>query len=644
MHDFFSSEYFGLRSLRKTIARFSGFHGFFSGKVPSTGVAITVVESEEGGGPEPESGGFTAFGRRFSWPWVGWESEDVVVSLPEDETADTDSHDQFWLGFRWGRREAETEADGRSMVLDAAADSRVQDVDVAGSGWSRVRGMWGFGRSDSSRPAMAEMEVDMLSETEEDGEVSSARPPRSDGVAGVQSTLNIDRPWLSIGWTPWGPPARKLEGDLIASEAPTDPAALEESDVVSDAEEHAAEALGEKGDGSATQEDESLLSRWWPGSSSRAAGATNEEQLEGEQGGKEIDGVGVISEKGEEAADRPEDDGTVGGDSEVDVAKEEQQTLLRRWWPVANEPTYPAALEQDGVGVSEEAGGEAREFMNFSPQEEARKEVDVEKKPAPVLAEHGLTSRLWLSIFKAAGTSGNGGGDEAPMVQQHQIPLSQEEEETAQSRDDSEGGDQLVGEVIVTEEFKSFDEQGPSSEEGESEPGDREETDGGGEEEEREAEDDEEDTEIGEEGEEVEEVGGQAQQAGEDKEGNVANEESPSQDGPGHAVSDSGEGIGGGSEPSSRSLSVDTASAGSDAAGDGEGVVTSTFGKSTTRSEDPVEDSDGFESNANEEKHPAGKVDQRSVASKGAVSEDTTAAGPTRQKEPTVGKHWGWQR
>lgn len=659
MHGFFSSEYLGLRSLRKTIARFTTFHGFFSGKVPSAGVAIAVVGPEEDTGPEPQSGGISAIGRLFSWPWGRREVEEVAVSLPEAETPGTTSRSQFWLGFRWGKREAETDAGGSVVVLDAGEDDGMQDVEVAGSGWSRARGIWGFGRSDSSRPAMVEMEEDVLSDSEEGEELSPAQPLGPDGIVGAQSTQKIDRPWLSIGWTPWGSPARKLDDDLVASEAPTDPAAVEESDVVADAGERAAHASEEgdgaasQGDGAASQEDETLLSRWWPGSSSRdvsrAADATHEEHSEGEQDEKGLDGVGVINEEDEEAADQPRDDGTVGGEAEVYAAKEEQQTLLRRWWPAAKEPISPTVLEQDGVGVSEEGEEEAEEFLNLSLQEEAGTGVDVEQEPPVTPAGPGLISRLWPLIFKAAETSGDEGGDVAPTAQQQPVSLFQEEEEIAPIRGDSEeGGGELAGEEeIGTQELIPLDEEDPSSEEGGSKPGDREEGDDREKEEERGAEDDKEDRGDREDADAEADIGGQGQKEGEGEgqEGSLAKEGSSPQDGPGHAVSDSGEGVGGGSDlSSSNNLSVDTSLAGSDVAGDSEGVVAPASGKPATRPEDAVEECDDVGLDAIEEKNAVHEVESAAAASEGARRENTAAAGPTRQKEPTAGRQWGWQR
>lgn len=404
---------------------------------------------------DDDGAGFSTFVTRW-WPWGRRDAEGVVATLPEggpaeghgDETGTT-SGDRFWLGFRWfpsGEREPAAEEGGGDLVPLSIGEVGEVDEEVPQSRWVQLRSVWGFGRDASSAEAVVEeVEADALLETEEDEEQASLPE------AGVEDeslpVSRADRPWLSLGWTPWGP-VRKPDGNSSAVEAPVKQGIDAGGPVIGEGEGTAVEQ-GKEDDAlpspivAPVSEDVSYLRRWWPGSLAReAAPAVGNVTRDGvELEGGQATGMGVsvaVLGEGDETQERGED-GTRDGEL-IAYTMTEEQSLLRRWWHVAKAPTFSSAVEPSGVqaGVDDDGAEDTVDkeiVLSVSQQQEGETQaVDVkqeEVEPSPTPTESPVGSRLW-PIFTGTALARPGSGT-APDAQDG--PASSDEAEHVSDQD-----------------------------------------------------------------------------------------------------------------------------------------------------------------------------------------------------------------
>ncbi|CAN0503231.1 unnamed protein product, partial [Ectocarpus sp. 12 AP-2014] len=370
LHDFFSTERFGLRSIRKTVARLTGLHGFFSGKNPgSKGVAVSVFGSGKGTAAADAEGSEVSTGVTSWWkPW-GRRSDDgnnVEVAVVPDAAAAAGAEggapgagagERFWLGFRWSRRgrkeqsgdEAEEGAEPTgSVVVDLDERSQISMDTENGqaqeprstSRWARVRGAWVFGRAKESNVAgeLAASEDGGLSdssvEAEEDKEASGKG--RLDSSTLAESS---DRPWLSVGWTPWGGrttrPPHGEAGDAPASAPASTPESRVEEATLS--AEHGGAAAGE-GEPAAT-------------SAAATSGAAGVAPAVGDEAGGPADGARVV-EAGSADVSAEED--------EKALPPRDDSSYLRRWWPgstTTSSSSSGSGCIGNTIGVPGEADG-----------------------------------------------------------------------------------------------------------------------------------------------------------------------------------------------------------------------------------------------------------------------------------------------
>ncbi|CAM9217967.1 unnamed protein product [Ectocarpus fasciculatus] len=369
LHDFFSTERFGLRSIRKSVARLTGLHGFFSGKNPgSKGVAVSVFGSgKEAAGAEAEGSGVSTGVTSWWKPW-GRRSDsgnDIeVVVVPEAAAAAGAeggapgvgaTGERFWLGFRWSRRgrkgqggdEAEEGAgptgsvvvdlDERSPISMDVENGQAQEPRST-SRWARVRGAWAFGRAKESIVAgeLAASEDGGLS----DSSVEATAEEEAGGKGGLDSSPlaeSSDRPWLSVGWTPWGgrttrqPPGKA--GDAPASAPASPPESRVEEATLST--EHGEDAAGE-GEAATSAAD--------------TGGAAGVAPAVGEKAGGFADGARIVAAG---SADVSTDE------AEKALPSRDDSSYLRRWWPSSSSSSSSSSSGGIGstIGVPEEADG-----------------------------------------------------------------------------------------------------------------------------------------------------------------------------------------------------------------------------------------------------------------------------------------------
>lgn len=492
VHYFFSTERFGLRSVRKAVARLSGFHGFFSGKIPRAGVRVEVIEDGEHvplPGQSQRGSWLSTFAGRLL-PWGKKYAEPVAVlqelgpPVEDGDGSAGDSGGRFWLGFRWGKRDRElepAEEGGDELLAVSIGDLGGVGGEVPRSRWMQLRSSFGFGRNTAPLPGTAEIssEDNALLGPDSDDE---GGPLQDGGVEGLSSD-RVDRPWLSIGWTPWGS-ANKPFADSPADEAPTISLEVEEEELVAigvddknsgDVPER--EGVSEPLPGDEAVSDGSYLKRWWPSSSTRretapAAETSSQETAkhrdEEQEGTMDKEGGGG-GEEDEGVVDSGDSDrGEEGEVEDIEIAPSsvnQEQSMLRRWWHVGKEQEGTEAETEAGEGAEEAVEAAGHEEATTLPQEllPVRQEEltplppqgvalpvraagldDEGDEPTPVQTE-SVTSRFW-PVFKgqSAPESVGNGPDNVAEREAGEVSTTSEdysEEYTA------------VGEVIVAEGF-----------------------------------------------------------------------------------------------------------------------------------------------------------------------------------------------
>ena len=362
LHDFFNTERFGLRSLRKSVAHLTGFHGFFSGKNPGAkGVAVSVVGSRSRKAAAAAATTAVAnevtSGARWWWPWgrrkssSSGDSDGVkgvgVVSAPVPGADGSDAPgggDRFWLGFRWSRRRKQQgeEQEVVGGVTDLAASPPLLIAEgTAGEGnpgplprsrWAQVRGAWGFGRPAESE-AVGATPAATIPEAQEDSS-EEEEEDKSEGVVKGQvgsspESSSSSRPWLSIGWTPWGGRAKDRTDVSSAS-------LVREEGAGGEAEGNAADEKG------------------------AAAGASTAATVAG--------GDGAAGDaEGQQVGDSTADDSPPGAGSpaaaEPVSPSRDEVSYLRRWWPGSSTTTTTTT-----TSVAQGTPGEADEGADADPE------------------------------------------------------------------------------------------------------------------------------------------------------------------------------------------------------------------------------------------------------------------------------------
>ncbi|CAN0229874.1 unnamed protein product, partial [Ectocarpus sp. 12 AP-2014] len=536
LHDFFSTERFGLRSIRKSVARLTGLHGFFSGKNPgSKGVAVSVFGSGKGTAAADAEGSGVSTGVTSWWkPWGrrsddGNDIEDVVVpdaaaaaaaAGAEGGAPGAGAGERFWLGFRWSRRgrkgqsgdEAEegtvptesvvVDLDERSQISMDTENGQAQEPRST-SRWARVRGAWVFGRAKESNVA-GELAAS------EDGGLSDSSVEAEDKEASGKGSLDSstiaessDRPWLSVGWTPWGGrttrPPHGQAGDAPASAPASTPESLVEEAALSG--EHGGAAAGE-GEAAATsaaateaggsadgarvveagsvdvsaeedekalppRDDSSYLRRWWPGSTSSSSSSSGSGRIgntigvpgEADGGGDQGGGESAVAGSGEAANEKeaivatsPRDGGGENLEAtEREAAEGGVQLSPRTGGEQAERPDGPVAVEQDQEASLSllRRWWPVSKHEPTSPDEERFKEDgvdDVTKAANVTRAEVGPE----VGVFSAglAHASADGGASGPQKLPAEQVPellpaqpgREQGVEEEHQQRQQQEGG------------------------------------------------------------------------------------------------------------------------------------------------------------------------------------------------------------
>lgn len=411
--------------MRKTIAHLTGFHGFFSGTVHSPGVQVAVVGEGHGSPPSEEDTWVSKLKGRWWWQGEADRSGNSVT-LAESETGEGESvgdpGDRYWIGFRWypggQRSELEPEEGGGSGQARGfvASDSAAVGEEVQQDRWQQMWNVLGFGRKPSSAE-VGEVLYDDSPETEENEEEHEADERR------VGSQLSyfydrVQRPWLSVGWTPWGS-SRKIGYDVPIVEAPVEEVGLVDDGLVTGngGSSGSAGVVGIKEEEVVPKlkDEPSYLKRWWPVSSSWMR--------------EEEDKVAVVHDEpeGQDRVGGVQAGGVMEGGSEDEFSPKEEKewSLLRRWWPVAKEPTMlPVSVptengeaellnrdekereeEKNSAKDEEEQRGEVLAPLSLQLEgaintktptsEAAGVEQEGDLEPAPVPTNSPIASRLW---------------------------------------------------------------------------------------------------------------------------------------------------------------------------------------------------------------------------------------------------------
>lgn len=504
-HEFFSTERFGLRYMRKAIARITGFHGFFSGKMLGTGSRLVVVkeayEDEPPLGHSRKSSGLTGGVSRLMqgvWPWGEPDGENILVEMSESEENElggkeaSGDESRFWLKFRFFPRSNE-EDEQKVEVANGKADGRelvkLDEGDGHESRWVGLRGIWGFQRNATSEAASVS---DSGGKTMDAQEAEEAK--EQIGAVDNQTSPRVEeRPWLSVGWTPWG--ARS-----VSKESGGDG---DESGDTVDGEhsEGNGKAVATIDDESAVMkmEEQSFLKSWWPISIGSLVGRDAAQST----GAEDED----LKEAGQKEDDRTDGEGKVDGrDDRVDEAREQQQqhgetiveapesgstsaqegqSLLPRWWPFARSvedvavSVTPAAskpsehderrekgLDDEGRGSSSEiavtehtmgevgaaSGGavvsQKAKSLTGSPSAEGVGEQGLEPAAAPTdttPTEAPVLSRLWPFFAGADSPSPSDGADASAVKSESVAP-----EKSVEAEAELETNEEVfVGELLV---------------------------------------------------------------------------------------------------------------------------------------------------------------------------------------------------
>lgn len=382
LHDFFSTEGFGRRSLRKSVANLTGLHGFFSGKLAgSKGVEVSVVESSSDGEgvvvAAAEGGGGVFSGAMRWWSWGGRTASSTTGTggdgsaagaaappdaVPEDGPA---GGDRFFLGFRWSRRgeQREEEPEGGasdpplSATAEAGGESSGSPTPPQDSRWAQVRGALRFGRGQEGPTVVAGGTVsdsaaeDSYGDSSDDGE-NTGVVEQAPSAPAVESD---SRPWLSVGWTPWGGRAKQQEdggGDGVSSES-----AGEGGDEVEESQPGMAPVVNRGGVVSGAEAD-----------AEGAEGSTAEGKGRGD-GDDDGDGDGADGSPVEVASIAA----AAAGDAAVPPPRGEL-SYLRRWWPASFSSSSSSSSIMRGA-----TGSADGDDVRPDPEEENDKEGEAER-------------------------------------------------------------------------------------------------------------------------------------------------------------------------------------------------------------------------------------------------------------------------
>lgn len=405
-----------------------------------------------------------SFVQRLSWPWWNGDSEDAaeakgqVATVRED--ASRKSSDQtgrnWFIGWRWypgkkydepGEEEPSVGYDGRGQAKGKRAEESSEREDsISGRLWNIWRSR---GRSElrqSVTDGTLQAEDDELSDSEDDASaVERENEVGSAGNAGKETSPNVSsKPWLALGWTPWGAARTPSDDAVKYGDAAVETMRQSESNVtengaglkaderpssVDDALPRGKEESELENDRGAGEGDKLFgLMRWWPFCSSQSeamddtggvvdqadARALDAADTSGDEDGdlKRLDGPDSEEERDVFAQDDRSSNSTVV----YDISKQQAQSVLRRWWPVSRNDEPPATPTVVAAVVSSDEGITVGEGDSQKSEENQLDDDAQEQQPAlkTTPAQSPAGWRVWPDFISMIRTNEEPKSDAVP--------------------------------------------------------------------------------------------------------------------------------------------------------------------------------------------------------------------------------------